>query len=369
MKVYLFLPNLVGAGAERVAIEIAKNLSLAPDLDVKIVIQEYRGELLGEVPQEMLEILGNRKTIKSFFLWRRKIIRERPDVIISFMNTPSLLSILAVISVPLLSTKVIATVHSDVRHEINKANLTWYGRVRTESYKIFFKKADKIVCVSNGIEKLISELWSIPDEKLMTIYNPVNIKTTPGIERNFDHCKSVLRICTVGRLTEQKSIETQIKALSVLSKKYGLNVILDIVGQGEKEGELKTLAKNLGVHGNVNFHGFSNSPFSLLTNSHVFVLSSINEGFGNVIVEAMAESMPIISSDCDFGPREILCGERYGLLFNVGDYEMLANIIKTLIDDPDKLIKMSLASKKRAKDLAPQYAFNSYRRLLSDVCS
>lgn len=166
------------------------------------------------------------------------------------------------------------------------------------------KYSDKIICVSNGISKLASDIWNVKDEKINTIYNPIEIPHITHLKGEL--CRDYIHIGMVGRLHYQKNYEEIIKATLLVNKLYNINVRVSIVGQGDKIGELQELANKLGVAESINFLGFKSKPFERLKNVDVFCLTSKNEGFGNVLVEAMSLGIPLISSDCDFGPREIL---------------------------------------------------------------
>jgi glycosyltransferase involved in cell wall biosynthesis len=106
---------------------------------------------------------------------------------------------------------------------------------------------------------------------------------------------------------------------------------LVLLGEGKQRPELQRLATELGVEEHVWMPGFVTNPYSYMARAAVFVLSSAWEGFGNVLVEALALGVPVVATDCPSGPREILQGGRYGALVPVGDSQALARaVLETL---------------------------------------
>src|SRR5699024_1692708 len=112
-------------------------------------------------------------------------------------------------------------------------------------------------------------------------------------------------IMNMGRLVEEKGQWHLIRAMKYVTQEIK-NAKLIIMGVGELESYLKVLVEQLNLVNNVKFLGFKRNPFKYIKNSDLFVMSSISEGFGNVLIEAMACNVPVISTDCRYGPREIL---------------------------------------------------------------
>src|SRR5699024_4123697 len=155
-------------------------------------------------------------------------------------------------------------------------------------------------------------------------------------------------VITAGRLNEQKGHIHLLNAFSKVKKSVP-NSQLVFLGEGKLEASLKESAKELGIHNNVHFLGFKRNPFKYIAQSKVFVMTSYYEGFPNALAEAMACKIPVISTDCQSGPREILAPDitkgtiesknnRFGILLpNITVYNkdkvenMIFNSIKSLI--------------------------------------
>jgi len=192
--------------------------------------------------------------------------------------------------------------------------------------KKLYKLANRIIPISNGIRKSLIQDYKLNKDKIKTIYNPQNIsfiKNHKIQKTNFKFKKNTKYFITLGRLILQKDHITMIKAFhKVTSQNPNTNLI--ILGEGPLRDELTKLIKELGLENKVHLVGFQKDPFSYLKQADIFVFSSKFEGFGNVIVEAMACGLPIVSTDCPSGPSEILDNGKYGKLVKVGDVEDLS---------------------------------------------
>ena len=176
--------------------------------------------------------------------------------------------------------------------------------------KISCKKADHIISISKQVKDDLVENFNINKNKITTIYNPA-LKIEFGkqkmkIDENFYNNNKV--VVNVGRLTNQKGQWHLIKAFSYVVKKVP-NAKLLILGQGELDKYLKTIIKIYNMEKNIFLLGFVNNPYDYIKKSKCFVFSSLFEGLGNSLLEALACGIPIISTDCVSGPREILAPE------------------------------------------------------------
>jgi glycosyltransferase involved in cell wall biosynthesis len=180
----------------------------------------------------------------------------------------------------------------------------------------------------------------VPSAKVKVIYNPtvtpeIFRKATEPVQHPWFVDNRVPIILAAGRLHRQKDFPTLLRAFSLLRQNRPCRLV--ILGDGKKRRRkaLRQLAKQLGIEKDVSLPGFVENPFAYMARANLFVLSSAWEGFGNVIVEALACGCPVVSTDCRSGPREILDNGRYGRLVPVGDPEALARAMLEALDDPD----------------------------------
>jgi glycosyltransferase involved in cell wall biosynthesis len=172
-------------------------------------------------------------------------------------------------------------------------------------------------------------------------------------------------IVTSCRLNAQKDFSTLLKAFREIRKTMESRLI--IVGDGELREEIIRLAETLGLSEDVVITGFKRNPFRFLRSADVFVLSSFFEGFGNVIVEAMALGIPVVATDCPSGPAEIIQNGANGFLVPVMDYHRMAEAILKILTDEAVRQEFSLKGIERAEVFQMSDMVERYRRLITNL--
>jgi len=228
--------------------------------------------------------------------------------------------------------------------------------------RLSYPYADGIVAISNGVADDLAESARIARERIDVIYNPAysdDIDTLAEADCPhpwFESDDPVL--LGVGGLSDQKDFATLIRAFARVREDRPVRLI--ILGEGDNREQLESLVRRLDLEDQVDLPGFVDNPFAYMSRASLFVLSSAWEGFGNVIVEAMACGTPIVSTDCPSGPSEILEYGKYGVLVPVGDEETMANAIRNQLDattDTESL-------RERAKDFTVETIANQYLDVL-----
>ena len=225
-----------------------------------------------------------------------------------------------------------------------------------------YRLAHARVGVSAGVAHDIATLSGLARARFEVIHNPASPRPDPAghavvFAESLWPRPSGGRIVTVGSLKAQKNHPLLLHALARVSH---LDACLTIVGAGAAEAELRRLAAELGIAERVVLAGFHPDPTPFYNTADLFVLSSNYEGFGNVIVEALAQGLPVVSTDCPSGPGEILEGGRWGTLVPVGDADALAAAIDRALETPHD----PAALRRRAADFAPEIAARKYLDLL-----
>jgi glycosyltransferase involved in cell wall biosynthesis len=175
---------------------------------------------------------------------------------------------------------------------------------------LIYNRADLVVAVSEEIKLQLIGKYNIPKEKLKVIYNGLDIEkiiklSKEDVEEKYRGIFNYPCIISSGRLTHQKGQWHLLKAFKKV-KESVKDAKLVILGEGELEGRLKTLAQDLGIKDEVYFFGFKKNPHKYISRAHVFVLPSLYEGFPNSLIEAMAVNTPVITTCCRTGPMEIV---------------------------------------------------------------
>lgn len=241
------------------------------------------------------------------------------------------------------------------------------GKVNLFLINNLFDKSDLIISNSKGVDEDLKSLVNITTNTKV-IYNPVDIeyinsKKDICEDVNFEFEENKKYIVSVGRLIPLKRNKDLIKAFFELQKKDD-HLELLFLGDGVLKDTLMNKCVKLGLKERIHFLGNVNNPFYYLYKSDLFVLNSETEGFPNVLLEAMACGLPVISSDCKSGPREILEDEKYGYLYPVGDVEILIEKMKYyLYQDFDKK-SMKMKNLKRIEDFNIENIMNEYKKVL-----
>ncbi len=216
------------------------------------------------------------------------------------------------------------------------AGRSWIGRKwRYRAIRRTYPHAHGIIASSQGVADDIIAISGATPGQVRVVAPPVLTAQLGRQARQApEHPWLAQRECPViigvGRLTRQKDFFTLIRAFARLRSDRIVRLL--ILGEGEDRDVLTRLAHDLGVSDDIAMPGFMENPYAEMANADVFVLSSAWEGFGNVVAEAMALGLPIVSTDCRSGPREILRDGEYGYLTPVGDAERMANAIGVALD-------------------------------------
>lgn len=346
-KIAFLLPNLIGGGAERVAVNLA-NTFISRGFNVDIVLCNAHGDLLSQLNRHINVVdLSSPRLRHIFSPLLRYLKTERPDALLASMWPLTLLAVTA-FKCARLPGRVVVSDHTT----FSQAPL-----LKRKSTRMFFKSslpmiypfADARLAVSKGVADDLSVLGRLNRKSISVIYNPVSSHKQLFSEKQNQEAWngfSGKKIVAVGALKWAKDYPSLLQAFALLLQKE--QAMLSIVGQGDLLSELETLANQLGIEKYVNFVGFSDMPYAWMASADLLVLSSHYEGFGNVLVEAMSVGTPVISTDCKSGPREILCDGKYGNLVPVGDVDALAQaMLQALEEEHD-----TEALKRRAADFA-----------------
>ena len=333
--VALFLPTMRGGGAEKAFLNIAKGL-VAGGYKVDFVLARAEGVYLpeAELIAKVFD-LKSRRMAGTFPGLIRYIRRSKPVVILSALGLANFFAILAT-KLADRNARVIVSLH-------NMASFQNLGSIKSlvENQITYwsYQWADQIVAVSHTVAKDTSKKGGIPIDRIKVIYNPIlspNLSEQAAKEVNhpFFSPGHPPVILGVGRLEREKDFATLLRAFALVQKEVQARLL--ILGEGEERCRLETLARELEIDADVSMPGFVENPYAYMSKAGVFVLSSLTEGFGNVLIEAMACGCPVVSTACEGGPREILDNGKYGFLTPVRDAESMAKVILSVLAGEQK---------------------------------
>lgn len=359
-NVAIFLPGLDGGGAERVMLNLARGF-VEQGIKVDLVLVRAEGPYLSQVPSQVRVIsLGKRRLLLSIPVLVRYLQREQPVAMLCGQEDVNIVALWAR-RLTGASTRIGVIVHNNLSRDAHNATAL-KRRLTPYLVRWFYRWADAIVTVSKGVAEDLARI-GLPLDCIQVIYNPVVTpdlfkKAQEPVEHPWFAPSQPPVILGVGRLEKQKDFATLIRAFAQVRQQRPVRLI--ILGEGPERSYLETLGKEMGLMADVAFPGFVANPYAYMAQSAVCVLSSAWEGFGNVLVEAMATGTPVVSTDCESGPAEILAQGQYGRLVAVGDIKGMAEaIVGTLKQPPD-----SVALQQRAMDFSQERALTQYLKVL-----
>src|SRR3989338_6549087 len=298
--------------------------------------------------------------------------KERPDIFVSAFPHINVLSVMAKV-LSGVKVKVILTDHNHffgLARNARSLYRRFFGMfILPHLMRIFYPLSDVVICASNGVAENILDIVKIP-KKVKVIYYPVATnRIQEWAQEPVGHLwflnSEIPVVLAAGRLLNQKDFPTLLRAFAMVVKT--MSARLAILGEGKDRGKLEKLAEELGISDKVVFLGFQINPFKYMKRATVFVLSSLHEGFGNVLVEAMACGTPVISTNCKSGPSEIIEDGKSGILVPVSDYQSLSKAIIKVLSDDSLRQKFSAEGLERVKHFSVQKNIRGYEKVFQEL--
>lgn len=359
-RILIVLPSLERGGGERVLLQLAKSF-LAAGREVHVVALLGGGPLRLLVPDEVAlhELIDTCNAPKGLALaWKAfpklvSLIRTvKPQAVLSTMTGTNLLVVLARMRARMCTRLVLREASSLVNTK---------SALKRQAMRRLYKHADGLVAVSAGVAQDLRGL-GLSNDGIHVIRNPLDVErlrqlATVGLPPAVRD--KVPYVVSLGRLTEAKDFPTLLRAYAASALRDGHRLI--IVGEGEQRANLENLMRDLGLADRVLLTGAMDNPHGVMAGAAMHVLSSRWEGYPNVLLEALALGVPVVSTDCPHGPREILDGGRYGRLVPVGDVVALASAMDEALEQPSFAGEAVLAAHN------PQVIASRYLALLDGV--
>ncbi|NBC36367.1 glycosyltransferase [Novosphingobium sp. FSY-8] len=329
-RVAFVLPSLARGGAEIATLHVARGFARR-GVAVDLVIVANLAEEIAPPEGVRLIRLNAPRLLSAIAPLRRYIRNARPQALFAAIWP---LTVVAALAVGLVSRarrpRLMLTHHS--------ALLPTYGRNWRSRIKLFlttrltYRWADWLVGVSCGVTREIIAISGLAPQRAVTVFNPVPkpemAPDTPCVWPP----RAGPRILTVGNLRAPKNQRLLIDAFALLSADAGAT--LAIVGEGPERPALEAQIATAGLTGRVLLPGSAAEPGAWFRDADLFVLSSDMEGFGNVLVEAMHFGLPVVATDCPYGPHEVLQEGALGHLTPVGDAAALARAMTSALEHP-----------------------------------
>lgn len=332
-----------GGGAQRDMVLLCNALA-AKGVRIAILAMRRDGPLrpLLDPALRVVEIPG--RHLRYAIPGLRRVIRaEAPAVVVSSEANLNLCTLIAARSLPRQSRPKV------ILREVGSPSIALcrdpyrQNRIAYRLLRRLYRYADRIVALTDGARRDLMENFTVPGATIAlmqtnAVIPPEMVVRLARWDRESGREPDL--IVSVGRLSPEKDQLTLLRALVLLPADRSWR--LAIVGDGRERQTLEAFVRQQGLSERVTFIGEVADPFAWMMRARLAVCSSVYEGLGNAIIEALASGTPVVSTDCPYGPREILQGGRYGALTPVGDAAALAAAIDTALRaQPDRAALMA----------------------------
>lgn len=356
-KVLFILNDLRGGGAERVFVNIANGFH-QNNIPVAFLVGEKEGVYINLLnPVIPISDTGGStfyRYLKSFPAIFKK------NQYTHIFTASDYASAAAILTKKLtgISAKILVTHHYNL--PANRTFKHWKGDwIAKLNHHFIFPNADKIIAVSKGSLAWLRKHSNNKLSQAIYLYNPVFDDSIYKLaDENVDYpidTNGKIILVNAGRLQEQKDQLTLLNAFMIL-KKINPAFVLFILGDGPLKQQLENYINKHHLHMDIFLIGFDSNPYKWMAGCQVFVSSSISEGFGNVLVEAMALGKTIVSTNCPSGPAEILQKGTLGYLCPVQNPQALATTILKAVNSPLDASLLKAASQQYSiQEIVKQY--------------
>lgn len=355
----LLLPTFTPGGIERCMVNLAEGFA-DRGVDVELLVVDRRGSFEAKVPDGVPIVDLGADRVRRSVVPLITYLRERtPDVLLSGHAHANLVAVWSG-KLSRTDTTVAVGVHNTLSRDADPVHDVM-SVVVDRLLPITYRHADHVIAVSEGVAGDVVRTVGIPREDVSVIHNPViGSEFRSAVDEPVSHRwltdESIEVVLGAGRLAPQKDFGTLVRAFEGVAASNA-NARLLLVGSGEERETIRRLIDRLGLQETVEIVDYVENLYAVMRAADVFVLSSRWEGFGIVLVEAMAAGTPVVSTDCPHGPSEILANGRFGRLVAVGDVEALSSAIEeTLRSDADSAAVTSRAMEFDVRSVAEEYA-------------
>lgn len=370
-KIFFILENLGegGGGSERFVVNLCNELS-KKNPNVYLLSLTNKGNFYRKYINKKVNlfIFPFFKSIHSFYYLYKFLKKNKPKIVFS---TSFHVTVYAIIIKVLTSNNffLISRISNNI-HEYFKHNKSIKLNIVYFLYFNLLKYIDYFICPSKGLahelkihinrkyHNKILHIRNLVDENFILNQSKLNSSSTNFIKKKF--------FLNIARLVSNKDHITLIKAfkyfLSIRGEKDN-NYCLVIIGVGNLIYDLKNLIKKENLQNKIIILQNVNNPYVFIKKSKIFVLSSIFEGYPNVLLEAQVLNKKIISTDCKHGPREILGNGKYGYLVKTKNYKSLGLTMDNALNNKNRSISLIKLKKRNSLELIAQEYFNLFERL------
>jgi glycosyltransferase involved in cell wall biosynthesis len=367
MRLLAVLSSVMGGGAERQMLVLLRHLDRSR-FDASLCLLAAEGPFLSEVPSSVPIIDLAKKSpwdVPALVLRLARLMRRsEPGVVLSRLDYTNVLTAFAAragrVSAPLVMTE-------DSVQSLELPGMSHAG-IRKALLGSAYRRAARVVAVAPGIASDLSQHLGVADSALEVIPNMVEIerlKRDASAEPRAELTHGTPLIVAAGRLTPAKGQADLLAAIGILATRKPCR--LAVLGEGPDLPRLQRLADDLGVAQRVRFLGFVENPFAIMSRADLFVSPSYRESFGNVILEAMALGVPVLSTKVPTGPEWLIRDGETGIFARPRDPDDLAAKIELLLGNDDLRRSVGARGAEEARKFDASVVVPRYERLLEEV--
>jgi glycosyltransferase involved in cell wall biosynthesis len=333
-RIAVLLYRLRFGGAERVMLTVSEELARR-GYEVDLVAFDAKGEFAEKVPRNVsLYDLRSLGIIRAARKISEYLAARSPLAVIANGDRCLSASFIARKLISRKSTRIIAVAHHDLTGVLGLRGASAKDRFLAWGKKFpmagVYRRIDGIAAVSEGAAVSVVNFLGVPKENISVIYNPIPMdeireKASQAVEHPWFAGGALPVIISCGRLAPQKDFGTLLRAFSLLRREMPSRLV--ILGEGTERKKLEALIRSLGLEDCATLFGFEENPYKYIARAGLFALSSIFEGFGMALAEAMALGIPVVSTDCPSGPAELMVSHPERLV-PVRDPDALATAMK-----------------------------------------
>ena len=355
-RVCFVLPSLAGGGAERVAVQVLSALDPSR-WDRSMYLFKREGPYLADLPASVrLESSASTSRIGRLLELRRFIRETHPDLVVSFL---SYFTVLAAAKMAAVGARVVFVLGTPMSAFLSDADYHWKAASHRTLFSLVtragYNLADAIATTSQGVSEDLRVNFGVRGDAIKVVHNPIDFAALTNasvepLEPTDAHAWKHPAIVSAGRLAEAKNYPLLIEAIALLRRRMP-GVRLFILGEGDQEAQLRQQIASLGLADAVQLWGFKQNPWKYIARADVFALTSRYEGFGNVLVEAMACGVPVVVTSSP-GPLEIIRDNVDGVIVPEHTAAAVATALEAVLTDERRRASMAAAAKEASQRFA-----------------
>lgn len=358
-KILILIPRMGGGGAERVVSIIANRLSAKYKIQITTLVSDKSFYALKpEVNLTSALYLIDRRNkltrlvsmgknfINAVFFVRKTIKRYKPDIVFSLLEEMDIVTWFATRN--LTGVKWICSERNDPTQRNGKLQ---------KLLEYIYHDCHMMVCQSQTVADYYAKL-----ENKMVIPNPVDLNHYPERVNESAPCK----IVSVGRLVPQKNIDLLIRAFAKISRKYP-DVTVSVYGEGVERKKLETTVSRLQLSNRFFFPGASKAVLNDIRDAAIFAFPTNYEGFPNVLVEAIAMGIPVVTTNFATGIAKEIVNQDVGIVVPCGDVNAFALALSKLLSNQELRMKIRNESYKAVEPFAVESVITKWEFLFKKL--